>query len=39
VTPSVVGAGVLMALVAAVAAGIAPAWRLARMPLAVALRE
>jgi putative ABC transport system permease protein len=39
VTPSVLGAGVLMALVAAVAAGIAPAWRLARMPLAAALRE
>jgi putative ABC transport system permease protein len=39
VTPSVVGAGVLMALLAAVAAGIAPAWRLARMQLAVALRE
>ena len=39
VAPSVLGAGVLMALVAAVAAGIAPAWRLARMPLAAALRE
>jgi hypothetical protein len=28
-----------MALVAAVAAGLAPAWRRARMPLAAALRE
>jgi putative ABC transport system permease protein len=39
VTPAVLAAGVLMALVAAVAAGIGPAWRLARMPLAAALRE
>jgi putative ABC transport system permease protein len=39
VTPAVLGTGVLMALVAAVAAGLAPAWRLARMPLAAALRE
>lgn len=39
VTPTALAAGVLMALVAAVAAGIAPAWRLARMPLAAALRE
>jgi len=39
VTPAVLGTGVLMALIAAVAAGIAPAWRLARMPLAAALRE
>jgi putative ABC transport system permease protein len=39
VTPSVLGTGVLMALVAAVAAGLAPAWRLARLPLAAALRE
>jgi putative ABC transport system permease protein len=39
VMPSVLGAGILMALVAAIAAGIAPAWRLARMPLAAALRE
>jgi putative ABC transport system permease protein len=39
VTPAALAAGVLMALVAAVAAGIAPAWRLARMPLATALRE
>jgi putative ABC transport system permease protein len=39
VTPAALTAGVLMALVAAVAAGIVPAWRLARMPLAAALRE
>jgi putative ABC transport system permease protein len=39
VTPAALATGVLMALVAAVAAGIAPAWRLARMPLAAALRE
>jgi len=39
VSPAGLAAGVVMALGAALAAGMAPAWRLARMPLAAALRE
>jgi len=39
VLPQTLAGGVLLALAAALLAGLAPAWRLARAPLAAALRE